>query len=298
MRSGPILLTGARGFVGRHVHTRALDRELDLVAATCDLLDPAATLGEVERVRPSAVIHVAARPRAGARPWQLLVEELQMAGNLLRAVSEAASGATVLIPGSAGQYGLAAERPLTESDPLSPVNAYATMKCALETVATSRSFAGAAEVIWARPFNIVGPGQGLDAPVPAWASQIAELERAGGGPLRTGNLDVVRDFLDVRDVADAFLDLATSDFHGVVNVGSGIGVSLREVVDQLVAQAAAPIAVEPDPALARRVDPGHVVADVTRLRALTGFAPRFALHDSLGAVLREWRAQPVHTGAA
>lgn len=298
MDSGPILLTGATGFVGRHVLARAAERQIDLAASTGDLLEPETARREIKRVRPSAVIHVAARPRprTAARSWDNLIDEMRMTGAVLAAVSEVAPGATVLIPGSAGQYGLAGTAPLTEDDTLAPVSAYGTMKCALELAATSSAFADAARVIWARSFNIVGPGQGRDAPVPAWASQIAELERGGGGVLRTGSLDVVRDFLDVRDVADAFLDLVACGFAGVVNVGSGVGVTLRDVVDDLIGQAKAPIRVEPDAALTRRVDPPHVVADIMRLRAVCGFSPQIALHDSLAAVLAEWRAQPMHSG--
>ena len=173
----------------------------------------------------------------------------------------------MLIPGSAAEYGLALERPLAETDAMRPVNAYATMKCAVELVATSPTFAGKANVVWPRVFNIVGPGQDLDAPVPCWASKIIQLEFAGGGVLRTGNLDVVRDFLDVRDVADIFLDLVRCDVAGVVNVaGSGVGV-VADVVENLVEQTTVPVIVKPDDALSRVMDPLVVVADVTRLNA-------------------------------
>jgi GDP-4-dehydro-6-deoxy-D-mannose reductase len=296
MGSGPILLTGATGFVGRHVRARAADRRLDLVASSGDLRDPANARREIERSRPSTVIHLAAPSRGSERPWDALFDELRMAESVLSAASDVAPGATILIPGSAAQYGFTPERPVRESETLAPVGGYGTIKCALELVATSATFAGEAKVVWARSFNIVGPGQGVDAPVAAWASQIAELERAGGGVLRTGTLDVIRDFLDVRDVADAFLDLACSDFVGVVNVGSGVGVNLHDVVRSLVTLASVPIVVEPDPALSRRLDPKHVVADVTKLHEVTGFSRRVGLQESLIAVLAERRAQPAPSG--
>jgi GDP-4-dehydro-6-deoxy-D-mannose reductase len=107
--------------------------------------------------------------------------------------------------------------------------------------------------------------------------------------LRTGNVDVVRDFLDVRDVADAFLDLVAGGFAGVVNVGSGVPVTLRAVIDELIAQAGTAAELRPDAALMRRQDPPHVVAEVALLRRATGFTPRFALGDSLADVLAEWR---------
>jgi GDP-4-dehydro-6-deoxy-D-mannose reductase len=220
--------------------------------------------------------------------WETLADEIRMAGNVLNATQ--GTGAAVLIPGSAGQYGLSGDQALAEDAPAAPVSAYGALKCVLEDACLSAPLRGDARVIWARSFNIVGPGQGLDAPVPAWARQIADLERAGGGVLRTGSLTPVRDFLDVRDVAEAFLDLIGRDIDGVVNVASGEGVALQTVVDELVGGASVPIEAQADPALARRVDPPRVVADVTRLHRLTDWRPRFSLEQSLGDVLAEWRA--------
>jgi GDP-4-dehydro-6-deoxy-D-mannose reductase len=288
MSSGPILVTGATGFVGRHVVAAATAQGLEVVATEGDLRDTAVARDAVERHRPRAVIHVAARPRRMTDVWETLADEIRMAGNVLNATQ--GTGAAVLIPGSAGQYGLSGDQALAEDAPAAPVSAYGALKCVLEDACLSAPLRGDARVIWARSFNIVGPGQGLDAPVPAWARQIADLERAGGGVLRTGSLTPVRDFLDVRDVAEAFLDLIGRDIDGVVNVASGEGVALQTVVDELVGGASVPIEAQADPALARRVDPPRVVADVTRLHRLTDWRPRFSLEQSLGDVLAEWRA--------
>ena len=144
-------------------------------------------------------------------------------------------------------------------------------------------------MIGARSFNFVGPGQGLDAPVPSWARQIVDAERHGGGCLRTGNLEVVRDFVDVRDVGDAYLALVRSDAQGPINVGSGRPAPLREVLDALVANARVQVTVEADDSLRRAQDPAYVVADITRLRQLTGWKPTISLRQSVADVLDEWR---------
>lgn len=291
MAAGPILLTGATGFVGGHVMRRGRDRGLPVVASSGDLRDPQVARDVVERTRPASVVHLAARPRAaGLAVWDLLADEVRMAGNLLRALDELAPGARVLIPGSAGQYGLAAATPVGEDAPTVPVSAYGAVKCALEAACLNPALRGRSSVIWARSFNFLGPGQGLDAPVPAWARQIAEGESAGPVRLRTGDLSVVRDFLDVRDVADAFLALLESDVEGVVNVGSGRAVTLQDVVDLLAANAAARVEVESDAALRRPLDPPLVVADVHRLHEVTAWRPRFDLQQSVADVLGEWRA--------
>jgi nucleoside-diphosphate-sugar epimerase len=281
MSSGPILVTGAEGFVGRHVLGRAAARGVEAVASEGDLRDTDAVRALVGRVQPSAVIHLAAGPRSSRRPLDTLADEIRMAGNLLVAAGEA----TVLIAGSAAQYGMRRAEPLREDVPTEPLSAYGAVKCAVERAVTAPPLQADASVVFARCFNIVGPGQGLDAPIPSWAAQLAD----GATTLRTGNLDVVRDFLDVRDVADAFLDLVTSGFAGIVNVGSGIPVTLRAVVDELIAQSGTNAKVERDPALVRAQDPPFIVADVARLRSATGFIPGHALNDSLADVLAEWR---------
>jgi GDP-4-dehydro-6-deoxy-D-mannose reductase len=146
-------------------------------------------------------------------------------------------------------------------------------------------------VIFTRSFNHVGPGQGTDAPVPQWARAIVAAEAAGGGTLHVGDVDVVRDFLDVRDVADAYLALVRSDASGIVNVCTGVATPLHAVVGMLTAASSAPIGVERDPALMRGVDPPYVVGDPARLRALTGWSPAIALEQSIADLLAELRRE-------
>src|SRR3954452_13092590 len=268
---GRLVVTGTRGFLGRHLVAAATERGFEVVAAEGDLREVTVARGA------DAVVHLAAT-RGGGDPWTWLGDELAMAGNVLRA------GGTVLIPGSAAQYGMAGPGPVAEDFPTVPVSAYGAVKCVLEAACLAAPLRGSARVIWARSFNMIGPGQGVDAPVAAWARQIA----GGATTVRTGNLDVVRDFLDVRDVAEVYLDLVASDFAGVVNVGSGEGVALRSVFEVL---SGGGVPAEPDPALARATDPPVVVADVTRLRSLIGRAPRRrSLAESVADVLAELRA--------
>lgn len=286
----PILITGASGFVGSHLIARARERGLRTVAASGDLRQAEAARDIVREHRPAAIVHLAsARQHQPGDPWSLLGDELTMLGNLLSAAADTVPSSPVLVAGSAGQYGLAGPLPLPESAPTMPINNYGAVKCVLERAALLIPLAREVRVIWARCFNLIGPGQGLDAPVPNWARQIAEAERHGAGLLRTGNLGVVRDFLDVRDASDAYLALLDSDAQGPVNVGSGAGVRLQEVVDTLVENADVEIVVEQDRSLQRAKDPACVVADVTLLRKLTGWQPAIGLRKSLADVLAEWR---------
>ena len=285
-----VLVTGSTGFVGRHVLERARSRSFNAVAASGDLRDPEVARALVEETRPHAVLHLAsARARRGADMWGALADDLLMAGNVLGAVGAARLESVVLFPGSAAQYGLSGSERLAETAPTVPVGGHGAAKSVLEAACLAPALRGPVRIIWTRSFNHVGPGQGLEAPVPNWARQVAEAEQLELGTLRTGNLDSVRDFLDVRDVADAYLELIASDAEGIVNVCSGHGVRLREIAESMAELSAAPLTIEQGSELERAVDPPHVVGDPTLLRELTGWSPSFGLEQSLRDVLDEWR---------
>ena len=291
-----LVVTGATGFVGRHLVARAREEGADIQVVDWDLRDGALTAARLGALNPRGVAHLAAGPRGGSA-WSGLEDDMRMVGSLLAALEATPGSPVVLVAGSAAQYGMGAPRLLSEADPTEPLSAYGAAKCVLERAVTAPALAGGVRVVWARAFNHVGPGQGDDAPAASWAGQIAAAELAGGGELRTGRLDVVRDFLDVRDVAAAYLALLRSPAEGVVNVCSGVATPLRDVADALVAQARCPIERNEDPGLMRSVDPPHVVGDPARLKELTGWSPQFDLEHSLRDLLED-RREAVRGGAA
>jgi GDP-4-dehydro-6-deoxy-D-mannose reductase len=286
--SGDILVTGASGFVGRHV----LQRATAVRAAAGDLRNRDTAMSMIAHRPPAGVIHLAAATDGG--DWGRLADDVAMTGHLIEALAEHAPTAPLLVPGSAAQYGMATAEPLTETSPLAPVSAYGARKCALEAAATAGAMQRGLRVIWARGFNHLGPGQASDAPVAGWARQVAEAERAGGGTVHTGRLDRVRDFLDVRDVADAYLALLDSPASGPVNVCSGRATALEEIVELLRDRATAPVDFTLDPALERGADPVHVVGDPAHLHSLVSWRPRYPLDQSVGDVLDDWRERVTH----
>jgi GDP-4-dehydro-6-deoxy-D-mannose reductase len=159
-----------------------------------------------------------------------------------------------------------------------------------ELAALAAPLRGPARVIWTRSFNHVGPGQPPSAPVGGWVAQAVAAERAGDGAIRTGRLDRYRDFLDVRDVAAAYLDLVASDASGAVNVCSGRPAQLGEVAARVAELCAADVAIETDPELVRDVDPESVVGDPALLETLTGFRPKYDLRRSIEDALDAARA--------
>jgi GDP-4-dehydro-6-deoxy-D-mannose reductase len=291
-----VLLTGATGFVGRQVVGRAAVRGLEVACVKGDLRDPQVARSAVTAARPRAVIHLASTLRRTDQPWIALADDLVMIGNVIAAVREVVPGAVMLVPGSAAQYGDGGRRQLRENDPTTALTPYGEANCVLERACISSPLVGQVRMIFTRSFNHVGPGQGADAPIAAWARQLAEAEVAGGGVVKTGRLDVRRDFVDVRDVADAYLDLVLSDGDGIVNVCSGAAVLLADIAELLLRLVAVPVSLERDPALHRAIDPPVVVGDPTRLEHLTGFRPRIPLEQSLADVLEEHRARVAAEG--
>jgi GDP-4-dehydro-6-deoxy-D-mannose reductase len=276
-------VTGAGGFVGRHVTSRALSAGWDVHVVDGDLSDESTADRALAAVRPAAVIHLAAPSGSTAMdPWKALNVEMAMMGCLLRAVRERSPRATVLAVGSAAQYGAGLNRPLIEDDPAEPLSAYGARKSVLERAFKSSSLTAGVRTVWCRSFNHAGPGQRADAPVGSWSRQLVAADRAGGGTIRTGRLTVVRDILDVRDIADAYLALvAVPDVSGVFNVCSGRPVTLSRVAELVLNEASSPVTLEYDPELERAVDPPYIVGNPLRLRQLTGWEPHIPLEQTI-----------------
>lgn len=289
--TGPVLVTGGQGFVGAHL-LRLLD---DAVAPDADVTDPVALRAAVHEIRPHAVVHLAALSnvadsfRDPAGVWQ--VNAIGTV-NLLEAVRAECPGARVLVVSTGEVYGDADVVPTPESAPPMPRSPYAASKAAAELAALQPGL----DVVVARAFQHEGPGRDDRFAIGSWTLQLAELERAGGGALRVGNLEVERDITDVRDVCrayEALLDRSVAG--GAYNVASGRAVCLREVVERLVALCRVPVSVEPDPGRMRPSDVAVVCGDPTKLRAATGWQPEIPLERTLADTLEAARER-VATG--
>ena len=143
-----------------------------------------------------------------------------------------------------------------------------------------------------RPFNHIGPGQAPQFLVSAIAKRIVEAQKAGAGHIEVGNLDAVRDFLDVRDVVRAYVDLAERGTSGeVYNIASGVGNRVSDVVQRMIELAEAAVEVVVSPELVRTIEVPELVGDRSKITREVGFDPAFSLDATLRDVLEFWRSR-------
>lgn len=317
-----VFVTGADGFVGQHTLAALLEAGHEVTGAitgsepaletlsptladridwvSFDLRNPDAVGRAVQEARPDAVLHLAALSSV-SRSWSQPDDtfEVNAAGTIhllraIRALDPPPRPRPVVLVGSGEAYGQNGtdHAPLTESTPLRPLNPYAASKAAQEMVGWALGRTDHTRLVQTRSFTQTGPGQSPTFVTVDWASQLLAIRDEGREPvLRVGNIDVVRDFLDVRDAADAYLALLeTPDAHGVFNVCSGRGVPLRTLLERLQAVAGVDVDVRVDPDRLRPADITSLVGDPARLTTATGWRPTRpldrTLEDTLGHLER------------
>ena len=316
------LITGADGFAGGHLSRflqehapdmtlygtvfRSLEEYPHLVGTLAglrqlDLRDPAAVRAFVDEVRPDYIFHLAAQafvPRSFEDPWETLENNIRGELNLFLAASSLEIQPRILVVSSAEVYGIVPpdQMPITEDQPLAPVNPYSVSKVAQDMLGLQYYLSHRLPTIRVRPFNHIGPGQNPRFVAPAFATQIARIE-AGlqEAVISVGDLSPQRDFTDVRDVSAAYYAAILKGRPGAVyNVCSGQARSIQSLLDTLLSFSTVSVAVEVDPARLRVVDNPVVVGAADRLRTDTGWQPSIPFEQSLREVLDEARERVAH----
>jgi GDP-4-dehydro-6-deoxy-D-mannose reductase len=226
-----------------------------------------------------------------AQGQQVLANNLELQLNVLEAIKEHCPQARTLIVGSAMEYDTLNQTSphINENHPLGPVSPYAVSKVMQDMIGYSYGFSYKLDIVRARPFNHTGERQTADFAIPAFAKQIVAIERGELDQLSVGNLDAIRDFTDVKDVVQAYIQLMNSGTIGdVYNIGSGQGHSMQDILVQLCHLSTAQIRVVQDPAKIRPLDVPQVVADITKIKQL-GWQPQVTLQQTLQRVIEYWR---------
>jgi GDP-4-dehydro-6-deoxy-D-mannose reductase len=314
-----VLITGISGFVGLHLaeHSLASHPEVELfglrrwrsempVVPTLtpavrilegDLLDEPSLVRVLQASRPEVIFHLAASSSV-AGSWDTPAEMMQVNAlgtlHLLEAVRQLGLDAQIVLACSAEAYGVVAESelPINENQPFRPVSPYAVSKAAVDLLGYQYSQAFGLRTVRMRLFNHCGPRQSARFVISSLARQIAGIE-GGRFPPRVvvGNLDVRRDFVDVRDVVRAYWLAGTRGVPGeAYNVATGRSHSIREVLDRLRALADTSVEVAVDPTHLRVAELQVLEGDATRFRKATGWHPEIPFERTLADTLDWWRS--------
>jgi GDP-4-dehydro-6-deoxy-D-mannose reductase len=310
-----VFITGATGFVGTHLRSYLLQATDWTLTGTAfpkapddaqpserehliylDLRDRATTEDALQDHQPDYVIHLAAQshvPTAYRNPWETLKNNILGQLNLLESCVALQIAPRILVIGSSEEYGRADEDelPFRETHPLRPENPYSVSKVTQDVMGYQYYVSYDLPVLRVRPFNHIGPGQSDRFVLPAFASQIAEIEVGKRDPvMRVGNLNPMRDFTDVRDVVRAYHQILVHGTEGeVYNVASGQPCSIQYLLDTLLDLSEHSIRVETDPDRYRPADVPVVYGSSEKLTTDTGWTPKFSLDDTIRDVLHEWR---------
>ena len=258
---------------------------------------------EAHGVSPSATLGVRSAPDCGCFPMTGIVGSAGVAVEEMLEAEEAAPqaldavgfGGPLLYVGSGDVYGRVEEGdlPVRETQPLRPRNPYAVSKVAAEALCYQWSQTGGFRVVMARPFNHIGPGQDVRFAVADFARQIMEMRLGRREPvLVTGDLDVTRDFSDVRDVVRAYHLLLEQGENGAIyNVCSGRERPLRSLVEGLLQSAGVQADLCTDRARLRPVEQRRMVGDATTIRAAVGWTNEIPLEQTLTDILDYWEKE-------
>jgi GDP-4-dehydro-6-deoxy-D-mannose reductase len=320
--SNTILVTGAAGFVGRH-----LLRLLDSADTSCtlmawrrpppargsssapprvtpdgtriqwhdvDLLDARAVSHAIAESRPTEVYHCAGAASVGdswSNNYATLRTNVLGTQHVLGALHDHAPRARMLIPGSALVY-KPSEKAIDETGTLGPVSPYGLSKLAQEMVGLAAAQQDGLSVLVSRSFTHVGPGQSLAFAASSFAQQIARIEAGQAPPvLSVGNLESRRDLTDVRDTVRAYRLLMSGGSPATpYNVCTGTAHRTGDVLESLLSCASAPVTVQPDAARMRPSDNPLLLGDPSRIRSAVGWEPQIPLRDTLSDLLDYWRA--------
>ncbi len=302
-----LLITGADGFVGRWMTREALAEGWHVVAAIGPGgAPPSAWLAPAEQGRVTrvdgdltlaadrlriaaepvdAVVHLAA-VASGADalrdPSHAMEVNLTAATGLLDALVAAGQRPQLLFVSTGEVYGGGHDGPIPETAPVRPLSPYAESKASAEAAVFEMGERLNLPVLVARAFPHTGPGQDTRFVLPAFAARIRDAGVTMRHEVPVGNLDVIRDFLDVRDVVRAYLLLIAMGTAGTAyNVSSGIGQHLATCFAELAALLGVPAVAVPDASLVRPADIPVLIGDPSRLHAATGWTPAIPFDQTL-----------------
>lgn len=310
------LITGCGGFVGSHyldyLHNTGLTEEVVGIGTTaplntpnglrfrfinCNLLDARKLEEAIKKIRPRFCVHLASMSSVAAswvHPDKSFNNNTNIFLNLLEVVRQYSPETRILSVGSSEQYGavsLPAEF-FTESDRLAPQSPYAVAKCSQELIGQVYVESFELDIVMTRSFNHIGPGQAERFAIAGFSRLFAQAINNGDEllVLPTGNIQVIRDFIDVRDVVSAYDAILRSANPGeIYNVCNGVGVALASVINKLSEISSVRVRIQTEQSRMRPSENNIVVGSHALLTNNLGWEPTIPLDQSLRDILKYWQ---------
>jgi len=314
-----IIITGVNGFVARHflsfLQTQPgqftvlglgrTDESIDLQALAplqmqyikVDLLNRE-HVGEIlKNFQPEYLLHLASFSSVGhswKHPNESFVNNTNIFLNLVDQIRINNINCRILSIGSSEEYGnvSVSSLPLTENSPLNPISPYAVARVSQEMISRIYADGYGMDIIMTRSFNHIGPGQKNVFVVSSFAKQLVHIATHAEAEKKvvTGDLSIIRDFVDVRDVVKAYYMLLKEGKKGeVYNICSGKGISLKEVIEKMCSLLGLQIVLEQDTALIRPNDNKIIIGSAAKINQLTGWQPDIAIDQSLADIIDWWK---------
>lgn len=316
-----ILITGFSGFVSKHflallnekepgstvlgIDKKSPDFEFDLFPAisisfeNIDLLDRITTDKILDKFQPEYVLHLASVSSV-AQSWHTPVESFvnntNIFLNLVEQLRIKNNKCRILSVGSSEEFGevTEAELPLTEEHPLKPLSPYAVARVSQEMLSKIYADGFSLDIIMTRSFNHIGPGQKEIFVISSFAKQLVQLakKKETDNILTTGNLTVIRDFVDVRDVVRAYYLLLKNGKSGeVYNICSGNGIILKEIVSKMSELLNLSVETKVNPSLVRPNENKKVIGSYQKIKRELGWEPEIPIEKSLKDIINYWQQE-------
>lgn len=311
------MITGISGFVGSHLAEYLLSlgnievyglirwrSRLDNIShiinkiqlCECDIKDASAIKYVLSAIRPDYIFHLAAQsyvPFSWRAPSETLMTNILGEVNIFEAVRELKIEPLIHIAGSSEEYGMVypEEIPIKETNPLRPLSPYAVSKVAQDLLGYQYYKSYGLKIIRTRAFNHTGPRRGEVFVCSNFARQIVEIEKRKREPvIYVGNLEAIRDFLDVRDVVRGYyLALKKGEPGEVYNIASGKGIKIKELLDMLLKLSSVDIEIREEESRMRPSDVMLLIGSSEKFFKVTGWQPEIPFEKTLKDLLDYWR---------
>lgn len=301
-----VLITGGAGFIGSALGEHLLTKGCELYVVDdlsfgsrqlapvpderfhqADIRDREAMSRIFQAVKPQQVLHLAAVhfiPYCNAHPIEATDINIMGTLNVLDACAATEGVEQIFLASTAAVYPIS-DGAMDETHATGPMDIYGITKLATERLANEFHLRSGIPTIVGRFFNAFGPNETNPHLIPEIQKQVLEGKRT----LQLGNLDPKRDFIHTEDMGRAMSALLDANLPGyeVFNIGRGIEYSVREIVEAFERQLGESLTIEVDPARVRKVERMHLLADVSKLKRMTGWEPRWGIDEGVATLLKE-----------